>query len=179
VVQLLISEVVYDGTQRGDGDEYVELYNPNTFSVMLDGWGIGDEESPGGNEGLYRFDASFTLAPHATLVIARDAAAFHARFGVWPDAEMNPTDDTPHVPTLLRDTTWGSGKWALNNSGDEVVLVDPFGRLVDALPFRTADYTAVGRTGHDISAPAPRALQRVVDVNSTHLNDILAFSGYQ
>ncbi|WP_152918050.1 lamin tail domain-containing protein, partial [Ardenticatena maritima] len=175
VVPLLISEVVYDGTQSGDGDEFVELYNPTDTAIPLAGWGIGDEETRGGSESLYRFDGDFTLAPHGTLVIARDAAAFHARFGVWPDAEMNPVSDTVHVPTLSRDTTWGRGHWALSNSGDEVVLVDPFGRVVDALPFRNADYAAVGRTGHDISAPAPRALHRVVELQGTHLNDILAY----
>lgn len=79
------------------------------------------------------------------------------------------------MPTLARDTSWGRGRWALNNSGDEVILLDPFDRLVDAVVYRKGDFAAVGRTGHDIAAPAPRSLQRLAGQEGTHLNDLLVY----
>ncbi|MDQ7030653.1 MAG: lamin tail domain-containing protein [Ardenticatenia bacterium] len=174
--RLVISEVLYDGTQPGDGDEFVEIYNPGTIPVRLSGWGVGDAQVAGVAEGLYRFPADWVLGPGSTLVIARDAAAFRARFGVWPDAELEPEEDTPDVPTLPRDPSWGRGRWALNNSGDEVVLVDWFNRIVDALAYRHGDFVAIGRTGHDVTAPAPRSLHRLPESRSLHLNDLLVYA---
>src|SRR5690606_33406673 len=57
----------------------------------------------------------------------------------------------------------------------EVVLVDPENRRVDALAFRNGDFAALGLSGHNISAPAPKSLNRVADWRGTHLNDLLVY----
>ncbi|MCZ7568643.1 MAG: lamin tail domain-containing protein [Ardenticatenaceae bacterium] len=139
------------------------------------GVGVGDEVRAGGSEGLYRFPPH-TLAPGAVVLVARSAAAFQARFGALPDFELDPgAADLPEVPNLVRDTGWGRGRWALSDSGDEVILLDPHDRLVDALAFRNGDVATLGLSGHDISAPAPRSLNRVADWASAHLNDVLVY----
>ena len=171
---ILISEVLYDGAISGQGDEFVELWNGTGEAVALDGWLIGDEESQGGNEGMYRFPDTTTLGAGEALIVARDAAAFHQRFGTWPDFAFRTSPDPALVPLLDRDTTWASGHWALDDNGDEVLLLDRWQRFVDGLAFRNGDFAAVGLTGHDINASEPRALHHVVGLDSPHVNDWVA-----
>lgn len=172
---LLISEVVYDGTQPGDSDEFVELYNPSDVAISIAGWGIGDAHESGAGEGFYRFPDGLSVSGGGTVVIARDAAGFYRRFERWPAFEFNPQTDTPAVPNLDRDTRWGSGNWVLNNTGDEVILVDSYDRMIDAVAFRHGAFEDLGLTGHDISAPAPRSIQRVAAHHSLNLNDVFVY----
>ncbi|MDQ4077454.1 MAG: lamin tail domain-containing protein, partial [Chloroflexota bacterium] len=175
LVNLFISEVVYEGIVSGQGDEFVEIWNPTDQSVELAGWRIGDEESEEGNEGMYRFPVGVVVEPDGTIVIARDADAFYERFEQWPDFAFRTTGDPDSIPLLPRDTEWGSGHWALEDSGDEVLLLDGWNRIVDRLAFRNGDFAALGLTGHDISAPAPRAIHHVDVLDSDNVNDWVAY----
>ena len=167
---MVISEVVYDGTTPStEGDEFVEVYNPLTITVSLEDYKVGDEETQGGGEGMYRFPQSTAITPGACLVVARNAAQFQARFGFYPDFEMRTSGsgytDTPSVPDMARYTAWGTGSWALANDGDEVLLLGPSDEMVDAVAFRHGAYVTVGVTG-TASAPEPKAFQRVEDWDS-------------
>ncbi len=175
LAEVLISEVVYDGDIYGQGDEFVELWNPSSESVSLAAWRIGDEESEGGNEGMYLFPDGITLGPNATLVIARDADAFFERHAQWPDFAFRSSSDEQQVPLLPRDEAWASGHWALTDDGDEVLLIDRWGRVVDQLAFRNGDFAGLGLTGHDISAPSPRAIHHVGTLRTTNVNDWVAY----
>ncbi len=159
---LLISEFLYDGlTPSSEGDEFVEVCNPNPFEVNLDGYKVGDEETGrarnDGGESMYRLPAVL-LAMDGCLTIAKDAAQFAARFGSAPDYE---------VGALAKYTAWGSGSWSLNNSGDELLLLGPNDEILDSVAFRNGDYTALGLEP-DATAPEPLSLQRVwpTDTNS-------------
>lgn len=153
---LLISEVCYDGTISGEGDEFVEILNPTANTVSLSGYKIGDEETQGGGEGMYQFSADASVGPGEVLVIAKTAEKFHERFGFHPDFEF---------VDLQKYTAWASGSWALSNDGDEVLLLGPGDQIVDTIAYKSGDYQAVGVTGY-ISAPAPRSLQRIEDWDS-------------
>ncbi len=173
VTSPLISEVLYDGTIAGtEGDEFVELRNPGSMTLDLTGYRIGDEETMGGNEGMYYFPAGTIIPVGECLVVAKNAAQFRERFGFDPDLEMRVTgsdyQDTPSVPNMVRDTGWGSGGWALANDGDEVLLLDPPGQMVDAISYEDGNGAAVGVTGH-IAADEPLSLQRV---GTTDSNDM-------
>lgn len=167
---IVISEVVYDGTTPStEGDESVEIYNPLTITVSLEDYKVGDEETQGGGEGMYRFPPGTVITPDTCLVVARNAAQFQARFGFYPDFEMRTSGsgytDTPSVPDMTRYTTWGTGSWALANDGDEVLLLGPSDEIVDAVAFRNGAYATVGVTG-TVSAPEPKSFQRVEDWDS-------------
>jgi len=175
----LISEVLYDGTVAGtEGDEFVELRNPGSMTLDLTGYRIGDEETMGGNEGMYYFPAGTIIPVGECLVVAKNAAQFRERFGFDPDLEMRVTgsdyQDTPFVPNMVRDTGWGSGGWALANDGDEVLLLDPPGQMVDAISYEDGNGAAVGVTGH-IAADEPLSLQRVgtTDSNDMHMDFVI------
>lgn len=156
---ILIGEFLYDGlTPSTEGDEFVELCNPNMTSVNLAGYKVGDEEMEGGGESMYKLPLTATLATNACLVIAKNATQFQARFGFLPDFA---------VADLSKHTAWGSGSWSLANDGDEVVLLGPNDEILDSVAYRNGDYTSLGLES-DASAPEPYSLQRVwpTDTNS-------------
>ncbi len=160
--KLLITEVLYDGTQTDEGDEFIEITNPLTYTVNLTGYKIGDEETSGGGEGMYEFPAGTTLVPNAILIVARNAAQFRARFGFDPHFELVTTGaltDTLTVPNLSKYSAWANGSPALSNSGDEVLLLGPVDQRVDAVAWESGNFAIVGLTG-DANASEPKSLQR-------------------
>jgi len=174
VAPLLISEVCYDGTvPETEGDEFAEIFNPTGDVVDLSAYKIGDEETKGKGEGMYQFPPGTTIGPQGLIVVAKNAAQFQARFGFYPDFEVQVSGagyvDTPTVSNMEKYTTWATGSWALSNSGDEVVLLGPADEIVDAIAYKSGDYGAVSVTGY-ISAPAPRSLQRVGAGDTNDMN---------
>jgi len=171
---LLISEVCYDGTiPSTEGDEFVEVFNPTSDAVDLSFYKVGDEETKGKAEGMYQFPPGATIGPQGLLVVSKNAAQFQARFGFYPDFEARVSGadftDTAIVPNMEKYTLWGTGTWALSNTGDEVLLLGPADEIVDAIAYKSGDCAAVGVTGH-ISAPAPRSLQRVGGGDTDNMN---------
>ncbi len=150
---LQIEEVSFAGSD----DEYIALQNVSGAALTLAGWLVGDAQVPGGGEGLYELPPA-ALSPGALFVIARDGSAFAAQWGRAPDAEFE--ESTSAAPLLPRRRDLATGKLALNNSGDEVLLLDPAGTLADAVAFSGGDYAALGLTG-ELRPPRDFSLQRV------------------
>ena len=128
---LLISEVLYDPTGVDPSGEWFEIYNYGSSLMSLEGLKIGDEEVFGGGEGMLLFPAGIFLAPEQVLVIANRAEVFSSTYGLNPDLEIYDTD--PLIPEMLRDSAWGSGSVNLGNSGDELLLLDRSGILLDTI----------------------------------------------
>ncbi|MCB0173100.1 MAG: lamin tail domain-containing protein, partial [Anaerolineae bacterium] len=156
---ILIGEFLYDGqTPSTEGDEFIELCNPNDATVDLTGYKVGDEETAGGGESMYRLPDETPLAAGACLVIAKNAEDFQSRFGFLPDFEAG---------DLKKHTAWGRGSWSLSNSGDELVVLGPADQIFDSVAYRNGDYAALGLEA-GATAPEPHSLQRVwpIDTNS-------------
>lgn len=161
---LLISEFAYDGAMpSSEGDEFVEVCNPNPTPVDLSGYKVGD------GEGLYQLPLSATLAADACVVVAKNAAQFRPRFGRWPDFEVAVSGssliDTPAIPNLSKYTAWGGGSWALANDGDELLILGANDEIVDSVAYRNGDFAGLGLIG-PASAPEPNSLQRVWPVDT-------------
>ncbi len=172
---ILISEFLYDGlTPSTEGDEFVELCNPNAEPVDLTGYKVGDEESFGKGESMYQLPISTTLAADACLVVAKNAAQFQARFGYRPDFEVvtgsSSYGNDPTVPNLTKYTTWASGKWALANTGDELLVLGPGDEILDSVAYRQGDYASLALEP-DASAPEPHSLQRVWAIDTDSMPD--------
>lgn len=135
----LISEVVYDPPGLDDA-EFIELVNPTAEVIDLSGWQLTDATDPADFEDLRRFPPNTSLLPHVPLVIAFSAPAFHATFGVVPDFEIYATD--PLVPDLIDDPAWGDpAAWLqLGNQGDEVLLRNASGQVVDVFIYGNGSY---------------------------------------
>jgi len=177
---LLISEACYDGTvPETEGDEFVEIFNPTGGAVDLSAYKIGDEETRGAGEGMYQFPTGTVIEPKGLIVIAKNAAQFHQRFGFYPHFELVTGagyTDTPEVPNMINYAAWATGDWALSNQGDEVLLLGPADEVVDAIAYKSGDYAAAGVSGV-IIAPAPRSLQRVDGGDTDDMNADFAIAG--
>ena len=130
---LLITEVYYDAVGADDQGEWVELANFTADTVLLEDFKIGDEEQLGGQEGMLRFPAGAQIGPGEVIVIAQSATGFFNLYGRLPDYEV--IDSNPNVPDMEPYVVWASGSFALNNDGDEVVLVGPDNVILDAVNY--------------------------------------------
>lgn len=130
---LLLTEVMYDAVGEDDREEWIEVANVGTAVLDLSQYKLGDEETPGGAEGMARFPADATLAPGQVAVIAQTAVGFRERYGRNPDYELQDSD--PDVPDMRRFSAWATGKIALANGGDELLLLDGSGLLIDAINY--------------------------------------------
>lgn len=148
-IQLLISEVLPNPSGDEPGGEWIEIYNPSRGWLLLNGIKIGDEISPDGNEGLLRFPDGYYLEGGQTLVIANQARLFESYYGFLPDFELENSD--PRVPDLHPYYKWGRNTVKLSNTGDEVLLLDPWDRMLDLVV-----YGKSGRGGFSPPADAPK-----------------------
>ena len=151
---LAIDEVYADGSEH----EFVAIANLGDDPVNLEGWSLGDAETPGDNEGLYTLPGGATLKPGALFVVARNASAFRGRWGYDPNAEWEDSD--PTVPTLIRLPDRAAGSLALNDTGDEVLLLNPALELADAVAWGDGSYASV-RLGGNLQLRDGYSLQRV------------------
>ena len=130
---LLISEVFYDAPGTDEDEEWIEIYNPTASAIDLSAYKIGDEEEQSGSEGMYQFPPEASIPPGGVIVIALKATGFYALYGFNPDYEVTDTD--PSVPDMIKYSAWATGKIALSNSGDEVLILDGGDAIVDAMSY--------------------------------------------
>ena len=101
---VIISEVLYDAPNSDATEEWIELYNPTTSAISLNGWTVSD------NAGSFTLSGS--IPAQGFITIARDSAAFQALYSI--------------TPTLVMGNAL-----ALSNSGDQVDLRDASNSQVD------------------------------------------------
>lgn len=123
--KLLISGVLYDGYQTYDRDEAIELVNIGSAPATLDGWTICKDIS--GEQRCYSLPG-LSVAPGERVWLARDAGAFTASFGHAPHGVVTP---------------WPG----LTNTGDEVLLREPNGLIVDTLVYGAGELNVPGWEG--------------------------------
>jgi len=103
--QIVITEIMYNPPESGtDTLEFVELFNNGPDAVDLEGFYF--------KEGFSFTFPAVTLGTAEYYVVCVDAMAFYNTFG-------------------MTATEWTSG--ALSNSGEDIVLVNPDGFLVDSV----------------------------------------------
>ncbi|MCC6169787.1 MAG: lamin tail domain-containing protein [Caldilineaceae bacterium] len=154
---LQIDEVYYHTADQ----EYIVLRNAGAAPLDLGGWLVGDAAAPGSREGIVALPAGYLLDPGGLFVLARSAPGFQSEWGRAPHAEWS--DGDPAVLTPARQTALASGEIALDDAGDEVILLDPAGRLADALAYGDGEGRGLGLAGHLI-CPARCSLQQLPGV---------------
>lgn len=130
---LLITEFFYDTPGVDAQEEWVEIANVGNAPSHLGGFGLGDEEQIGGREGMVRFPPDTVLQPGQVVLIAQVADAFRTQYGFNPDFEFQNSD--AGVPDMVPDVGRARGEIALNNDGDELILLDDGNRLLDAVSY--------------------------------------------
>ncbi len=105
---VLISEIMYHPRDDNPRDEYLELFNPTTASVNLDGWQL--------TRGVDFVFPNYELPSGGFVVVAADRARFAALH--------------PDLPQVVGDWTGG-----LSNRGETLELVDAAGVTVDRVRY--------------------------------------------
>jgi hypothetical protein len=139
----LVSEVLFRPAS-GDALEWIELHNPTGQRYDLVGWSLGDAASPLDREGVHMFPPGASVDPNGALVVAVDGEQYAlAHGGTYPDYEF--LIRSAVVPDLIRHRSWGRGSLVLGNLGDEVLSLDPKGRVVDVLVWGNGSWPDVQR----------------------------------
>lgn len=139
---VLISALFYDGFVSGEADEAFQIFNPNAFSVSLEGWQVASGSR------VTTFAGGLALAPHGSLWCAREAVAFQKSFGALPDCEYG-ADTSPGTPNLK-----GSAL-QFANTGGRLVLSRPNGQVSDVLVYEGGDTAASGWRGSSVGPYTP------------------------
>ncbi|MBK5109408.1 MAG: lamin tail domain-containing protein, partial [Anaerolineales bacterium] len=135
---LVISEVMFNPTGAEPGNEWIEIFNRSPLRVDLHEYKIGDSETPGDLEGMYAFPEGSHVSPGKTVVIANQAAPFIGTYGFRPDFEL--VDSDPNVQNMMKYRNWAGGVINLNNSGDEITIINKEDKQVDAVSWGDSQF---------------------------------------
>lgn len=164
----LISEVLFNAGGASEiGREWIELVNPSQNAISLSGYKIGDAALQGGSfgDGMYAFPPTATLTAGSVILIAENAVAFRADWGIAPTYEIGNYD--PNVPDLLAYTAWSTGTLSLANAGDEMVLLGPNDEVVDAVVWGTGNVSdTVAFTGTVLGGHTMQRWPPYMDTNN-------------
>ena len=167
---LIMTELYPNTNTAHEQDEYVAISNPCARSINLEGWSLTD------NEGKIIFPPS-RIAPGETLYVTKNASAFvEQRCSVTSSPEFEyGTDSDPGVVNMQQ-----AGKaFALRNSGDETILQDGRGKVVDTVIYGDSSYKGVGWHGMPMKKPREgMILKRKGNVDTDTADDwVILFRG--
>jgi uncharacterized repeat protein (TIGR01451 family) len=128
------------GPTNGATDtEWVEVYNPNSFSINLTNYKIGTAAKRGSGQGMFKFKNNTVLASKGTLIVAKEKSRFVAGHpAVSPSIVYDATKD------LTAYTPWSSGTTLdLNNNPtapattfeEQVLLLDQKDSIIDLVNY--------------------------------------------
>ena len=109
---LVINEINYNSDTIVTAADWVEIHNPLSYSVNLEGWELKDDQF----DHSYWFNADDEISAGGYLIVCRDTAAFQLQY--------------PNVSNVVGNMDFGLG-----NSGDAVRLVHPSSLLVDEVVY--------------------------------------------
>jgi len=135
---LIINEIMYE-PKSGDA-EYVELYNPNDTSIDIHEWKLADFKDTSKSSKFIICQTSFTINSGDFLVVAFDSAIYK-RFAYLRDSSYK---------IIIKQ-----GTVSLNNTGDEVVLIDLTGTTIDSVNYLPTWHNP------DIEDVTGRSLERI------------------
>jgi hypothetical protein len=136
---ILITAVYYDTYGANGIDEAFRLMNVSDSPVDLTNWTVSDGPSEG------TITLQDTLPAGASIWIAREALAFTGEFGFSPGYEYDPDTDDPTVPNLIKD-----GSFLLANDGDEILVKNDSGDLIDSIVYEGGDPADTGWLGEAV-----------------------------
>jgi cardiolipin synthase len=129
----VVLDAIYYDAYEGLADEAVALRNVSDQPVDVGGWQVSD----GAVTAV--LPANTFIPAHSLIWLTNDAAAFRRQFGHLPDLAKTP-GGLP-IPALI-------GAWpGFANNGDEALLVNAAGILVDTLVYEGGDTGQAGWLG--------------------------------
>lgn len=126
---ILITGVYYDPFMTGEASEAIQLQNIGALPVAVGNWTVSD------GEGTVIFPRDAVLSPGEKIWLAKSATPFKSEFGFSPAYEYGGDSDAG-VPDLTGNAP------SLTNAGDQVLLKDDSGMVIDALVYGNATLAA-------------------------------------
>ncbi|MBW1873479.1 MAG: lamin tail domain-containing protein, partial [Deltaproteobacteria bacterium] len=156
---LVVNEVLYDPVIEPD-EEWIEIFNRTGIDgYSLDGHKVGDEETvDGAIEGMVAFPVGGTINLDSVVVMANDGLAYETLYGFPADFELN---DAGATPDMIDYPLWTGSNILLANASDQLLLLDPFDTVIDAIAYGGGTYPGVIAgvnvvQGHSLERPQAR-----------------------
>ncbi|HMQ70152.1 MAG TPA: lamin tail domain-containing protein [Ignavibacteria bacterium] len=112
ISQIVVNEIMYAPSESTN--EWFEIYNAGPESVDLQNWKWKDATS----SVRTITSNSIILIPESYIIICQDSVKLRYQF--------------PLISAIIIQTTWS----ALNNSGDNLILIDPINRREDSISYK-------------------------------------------
>lgn len=112
VPELVINEINYNSSNTHATGDWVEIHNPLTYAVNLEGWMLKDDQ----NDHIFEFSADASIGPGQFVIVARDTASFNAL-------------------VTTNSSVYGVPTFGFGNGGDVVRLFHNSGILVDEVTY--------------------------------------------
>ncbi len=136
-------------------DEYVAIKNFSPHEKNIGGWTITDLE------GLVAFPSDCEISPQGTLYVTRNSTSFMEDALFQADLQYE-NGEAPQMVTVGNIPQ-------LNNDGDEVILQDDHGRIIDAFIYGYSNYEGPGWNGEPVlPLPKGKIAKRDKDTNTSH-----------
>jgi hypothetical protein len=130
LTDLVINEIMKDPVSVSDSHgEYVELFNPNSFSVEINNWVIKDH---GNDYHVIESTEPLVVEPFSCFVLARDSS-FSTNGGFNADYQYS--------------------SFTLSNGSDEVILLDSSGYTVDGLEYDPVEFPDIAGSSMELRNP--------------------------
>jgi hypothetical protein len=110
--KIVINEIMYHPF-KPENSEWIELYNPNSYSVSVEGFYVTD----GGPGNRFEFPTATVIDPESYLVVSGDFTSFLTEFG--------------HQVQATGSFNIGESGFNLSNGGESIYLYDADGVLED------------------------------------------------
>lgn len=161
IEQVVINELAWMGSTASSYDEWIELYNPGTLAVNLDGWVIRDDNGAQ----IYALSGSIAAEGYYLIERARTATSMQEDLVMSSLSLANTGDSLVLLDangTVVDGVNLLGGAWwdGDNNSDETMERVDPLGDGNDPLNWLTHSGTVrngVDSGGNPING-TPRAL---------------------
>ncbi|MFZ2071693.1 MAG: phospholipase D-like domain-containing protein [Halobacteriota archaeon] len=133
--KVIITEIYYNTYLKGDTHgEFIRIHNPTESSINIGGWQITDVE------GVITFPSWLNIDAGDSLYLAYNATAFYEE--MLQNADFEHGVDSDSTPNMGRYKTL-----ILANNGDEVILKDEKGEIIDVVIYGNSVYAGAGWSG--------------------------------
>lgn len=133
------------------GDEYVKLRSTADEDVALRGWSLTD------GEGTLEMSSDSVICPGREISISFNSSSYIAAYGVCPDFALDRADLNVGIES--------TGSFRLSDSGDSLILMDPFGQEADSVFYGDVAITSSRWDGATVGAPRSGEVFRRLSVD--------------
>jgi hypothetical protein len=117
----VINEIMYNASSSTNSEDWIELYNPNDFSVDISNWVFKDAN----NTHEFLIPSGSSIAPGQYIILTKALALFNS---TYPNLSAD----------KYGDFGAGTNGFGLSNTGELIRLYSNYGTLIDSVIYDEA-----------------------------------------